>query len=72
MAVTTWKTLTNANTRCDHVAEWVGSLYGFPDDLCAAGMGGFTSYNEDWPHPERQTFDLTPFAGKNVCSASGT
>lgn len=63
---TTWKTLTNANTRCDHVSEWVGGLYGFPEDLCAAGIGGFTGYNENWPDPEAQTFDLSAFAGKNV------
>jgi immune inhibitor A len=62
----TWKTLTNANTRCDHVKEWVGGLYGFPEDLCAAGIGGFTGYNENWPDPEAQTFDLAAFAGKNV------
>lgn len=62
----TWTTLTNNNTRCDHVADWVGSLYGLPDDLCAAGIGGFTGYNEEWPGPQAQTFDLSAFAGKNI------
>jgi immune inhibitor A len=62
----TWTTLTNANTRCDNVSEWIGGLYGFPDDLCAAGIGGFTGWNANWPDPELEEFDLAAFAGKNI------
>ncbi len=62
----TWQTLTNANTTCTHVAEWIGGLYGFPEDLCAAGIGGFTNYNANWPDPETETFDLGAFAGDTV------
>ena len=63
---TTWKTLTNANTQCTHDPVWVGGLYGFPEDLCAAGIGGFTDYNANWPEPESQVFDLAAFAGKSI------
>lgn len=61
-----WTTLTNANTVCTHDPDWIGELYGFPADMCAAGIGGFTNYNANWPDPEVQTLDLTAFAGKNV------
>jgi M6 family metalloprotease-like protein len=61
-----WTTLTNENTICDHDSSWIGGLYGFPDDLCAAGMGGFTTYNASWPDSEAQTFDLGDVAGKSV------
>jgi immune inhibitor A len=63
---TTWKTLTNANTQCTHDSGWIGGLYGFPEDLCAAGIGGLTGYNANWPEPETQVFDLAAFAGKNI------
>lgn len=63
---TTWETLTNANTICTHDPAWIGSLYGFPDDLCGAGIGGFTTYNANWPDPELQTFDLSGYAGQNL------
>jgi hypothetical protein len=63
---TTWDTLTNTNTVCTHVSGWIGGLYGFPDDLCAAGIGGFTNYNANWPDPEVQNFDLSAYAGKNI------
>jgi immune inhibitor A len=63
---TNWDTLTNANTTCDHVADWIGGLYGFPDDLCGAGIGGFTNYNANWPDPEPQSFDLAAYAGQGV------
>ncbi len=63
---TNWTTLTNAHTQCDHDPDWIGGLYGFPEDLCGAGLGGFTSYNHDWPDPELQEFDLAAFAGKSI------
>jgi immune inhibitor A len=63
---TTWTTLTNAHTQCDHDPDWIGELYGFPADLCAAGLGGLTGYNANWPDPELQEFDLAAFAGKSV------
>jgi uncharacterized repeat protein (TIGR01451 family) len=56
----TWKTLSNTHTSCTHVAEWIGDLYGMD------GQCGFTGYNHDWPAPEAQTFDLTPYLGKNM------
>ena len=62
----TWKTLTNANTSCEHDPEWIGGLYGFPEDLCAAGIGGLTDYNADFPDYTPQTFDLSAFAGKSI------
>ncbi len=63
---TNWKTLTNANTTCTHDGSWIGGEYGFPEDLCAAGIGGLTDYNANFPEPDTQTFDLGAFAGKNV------
>lgn len=59
-------TLTNANTVCTHDPNWIGGQYGFPEDLCAAGIGGFTGSNANWPDPEEQVFDLSPFAGKQI------
>lgn len=61
-----WTTLTNANTKCAHDAGWIGEVNGFPADICAAGIGGFTGYNDAFPEPEKQEFDLSAFAGKNV------
>lgn len=61
-----WRTLTNAATRCDHAADWIGGEYGFPDDLCAAGMGGLTGFNASWPAADRLVFDLTPYAGQAI------
>lgn len=63
---TTWDTLTNENTQCEHDPGWVGGLYGFPEDLCGAGIGGFYGYNANWPDPEMQEFDLSAYAGKSV------
>jgi immune inhibitor A len=63
---TTWKTLTNTNTYCRHNASWIGELNGFPADLCGAGLGGFTGYNANWPAPELEQFNLTPFVGKHI------
>ena len=65
----TWpysNTLTNANTQCVHDPSWIGYMYGFPDDLCAAGIGGFYGYNANFPDPETQVFDLSAFAGKSI------
>jgi immune inhibitor A len=62
----TWKTLTNANTQCVHDPDWIGEQNGFPEDLCGAGLGGFTDYNASFPDFDTETFDLAAFAGKNV------
>ena len=61
-----WTTLTNANTICTHDLSWIGGNYGFPDDLCAAGIGGFGGSNPEFPDPGSQTMDLGAFAGQNV------
>ncbi len=61
-----WDTLTNESTQCEHDPGWIGGLYGFPDDLCGAGLGGYYGYNENWPDPEMQTFDLSAYAGESV------
>jgi len=63
---TTWDTLTNENTQCEHDPDWIGGLYGFPDDLCGAGLGGFYGYNANWPDPEVQEFDLSEYAGRSI------
>ncbi len=63
---TTWDTITNTNQVCTHVDGWVGGLNGFPDDLCAAGIYGFTNYNASWPNPELETFDLSKYIGQNI------
>jgi immune inhibitor A len=63
---TTWTTLTNAHTTCTHVSGWVGGNYGFPEDLCAAGIGGLTDYNHNFPEPDTEVFDLAAFAGKSI------
>ena len=59
----TWKTLTNTHTSCVHDSGWIGGLYGFPDDLCGAGLGGFTGYNSA---PASEIFDLSAYAGKSI------
>jgi immune inhibitor A len=58
-----WVPLTNENTQCATDPEWIGPLYGFPDDLCAAGLGGFYGRNPSWPAPDTQVFDLSAYAG---------
>ena len=67
---TTWQTITNTNTTCTHDPAWIGGLNGFPDDLCAAGLGGFTGYNAASSAGamtyENETFDLSPFIGQNI------
>jgi len=45
---TTWNTITNTHTTCTHDGSWIGGLYGFPTDMCAAGVGGF--------EPDRRSF----------------
>ncbi len=65
----TWNvedTLTNENTQCVHDPSWIGGLYGFPEDLCGAGLGGFYGWNENWPDPEVQEFDLIAYAGQSI------
>lgn len=61
-----WTTLTNDDTVCEHDPSWIGPLYGFPDDLCGAGMGGFTGESAGFPAWQTQAFDLSAFAGKSV------
>ena len=63
---TTWDTITNTNTTCTHDPGWIGGLNGFPDDLCAAGLGGFTDYNASFPAPDTETFNLSAYAGQGV------
>lgn len=62
----TWKTLTNANTTCVHAGDWIGGLYAFPDDMCTAGVGGYTGRSPNWPAYESQTFDLGAYAGNSI------
>jgi len=45
----TWRTLTNAHTTCQHARMWDGGGQGFPDDLCAAGIEGFTGKSPAFP-----------------------
>ncbi len=59
-------TLTNANTQCATDSGWVGGTYGFPDDLCAAGIGGFYGHNASFPDPDTEVFDLSAYAGQTV------
>ena len=63
---TTWDTITNTNTTCTHDSGWIGGNYGFPTDLCAAGIGGFTDWNASFPSPDTETFDLSAYAGQSV------
>jgi immune inhibitor A len=58
-----WVPLTNENTQCETNPSWIGPQYGFPDDLCAAGLGGFYGHNASWPAPDTQVFDLSDYAG---------
>ena len=59
----TWKTLTNTHTSCVHDPGWIGELYGFPADLCGAGLGGFTGLKSA---PTQEVFDLSAYAGKSI------
>ncbi|HEY3412214.1 MAG TPA: M6 family metalloprotease domain-containing protein [Armatimonadota bacterium] len=62
----TWTTLINPYTSSVHDPNWIGGAYGFPDDLAAAGIGGFTGRSGGWPAYTDQTFDLSAFAGKSI------
>ncbi|MBP8646354.1 MAG: immune inhibitor A [Syntrophobacteraceae bacterium] len=63
---THWTILTNGNTTCTHESGWIGGSYGFPEDLCGAGIGGFTGNNESYPSYGAQTFDLSRFSGRDI------
>ncbi|MFB3779227.1 MAG: M6 family metalloprotease domain-containing protein [Bryobacteraceae bacterium] len=62
----TWTTLVNAHTTCQHARTWFGGGQGFPDDLCAAGIGGFTGKSPGFPSSTTETFDISAYAGKQV------
>ncbi|MCC6539986.1 MAG: immune inhibitor A [Bryobacterales bacterium] len=62
----TWTTLTNEHTSCLTASGWAGPLFGFPPDLCAAGVAGFTGQSPGFPKYTTEAFDLTPFAGQDV------
>ncbi|HPO12641.1 MAG TPA: immune inhibitor A [Candidatus Hydrogenedentes bacterium] len=62
----TWETLTNENTTCVHAGDWIAGMYGFPDDMCTAGIGGFTGRSPGWPAYTQQTFDLSAHAGESI------
>lgn len=57
-------TLTNTNMSCIHDPGWIGGLYGFPDDLCGAGLGGFSGFGH--LAQATQTFDLSSYIGKSI------
>ena len=63
---TTWDTITNTNTTCTHDSGWIGENNGFPADMCAAGIGGFTDYNASFPDYDTETFDLSAYAGQSI------
>ena len=63
---TTWNTLTNTHTLCTHDPDWIGEINGFPANLCAANIGGFYGYNDSFPAPDTETFDLSAYAGQDV------
>ncbi|MCX6623249.1 MAG: immune inhibitor A [Acidobacteria bacterium] len=62
----TWKTLTNEHTTCTHDRGWIGGEHGFPEDLCAARIGGFTGTSPGFPAYSAETFDLGAFSGQSV------
>jgi len=61
-----WRTLTNAHTTCRHVADWAGPGRGFPNDICAAKIGGFTGKSAGYPGWVTESFDLGEFLGRQV------
>jgi immune inhibitor A len=63
---TNWTTLTNAHTSCTHDGGWIGGTYGFPSDLCGAGIGGFTGTSPTYPSYSTETFSLNAYAGQNI------
>ncbi|MCL5743712.1 MAG: immune inhibitor A, partial [Acidobacteria bacterium] len=61
----TWKTLTNQHTTCNHASNWEGDKRGgFPNDLCAAQIGGFTGTSSKYPLYSTESFDLSAFANQ--------
>lgn len=62
----TWNTLTNAHTICQHESDWVGGAQGFPADLCAAQIGGFTGKSSGFPSLVTESFDLSAYRGKQT------
>ncbi len=38
----------------------------FPDDLCGAGIGGFSGHNPNFPEHETETFDLSAYDGQDI------
>jgi immune inhibitor A len=61
-----WKILTNTATTCKTAAGWMGAASGLPEDLCAAGAGGFTGRGDGFPALSRQSFDLSAYADKEI------
>ena len=63
-----WNILTNADTTCSHDVGWIGEDNGLPADMCAAGVGGFTDYNANFPSYDPESFDLdaATYGGQNV------
>lgn len=61
----TWTTLANDHTGCQMVGGWsaIGLL---PNDLCAAGVQGFTGTSAGYPARHSERLDLTPMAGQSV------
>jgi len=62
----TWQTLANPHTSTVHDPSWIGSQYGLPFDLAAAGIGGFSGRSAAFPAWQTETFSLDAFAGKSV------
>jgi immune inhibitor A len=62
----TWATLTNTHTICEHDVDWIGEQYGFPADMCGAGLGGLTGTTATFPAYDQEVFDLGAFAGQSV------
>lgn len=63
---TTWQTLTNAHTSTSHDPDWIGGINGFPDDLAAAGIGGFSGKSANYPLLQTENFSLSQFAGNSI------
>jgi uncharacterized protein (TIGR03437 family) len=61
-----WQTLTNEHTSCRTETGWHGPYYGFPSDLCAAGLGGFTGRSAGYPNRVTEKFDLSTLSGRAI------
>ena len=59
-----WIPLTNSHTTSTHATGWIGGNYGFPQDLAAAGMGGFSGKSASWPNYQTENFSLAPLQRK--------